>query len=225
MIAPETLPGDPMPSLDIKLADLAPRERYKALTAVVIPRPIALVTALMEDGRVNAAPHSFFNVFSEEPPLIVLGVALRPDRTKKDTTRLIQRNGEFVVNMVDASLAQRMNDCAIEFPPDVSEVEALGLETLPSVDIRTPRLAAAPFAYECRHKVTLEFTPERALMIGEPIRLHAREGLMDPETKRVDLASYNPVGRLFGELYSLQSAPFALERLSYEAWKSRRDHR
>jgi len=211
-----------MPALDIRLADLPPRERYKALTAVVVPRPIAFVTALMEDGRVNAAPHSFFNVFSEDPPLIVLGVALRPDKTKKDTTRLIQANGEFVVNMVDAPLAQKMNDAAIEFPPDVSEVEELGLETLPSVDIRTPRLKAAPFAYECRHKVTLEFTPERALIIGEPIRLHARDGLMDPETKRVDLAAYNPVGRLFGELYSLQGQSFSLQRLTYVDWKASR---
>lgn len=211
-----------MPALDIRLADLAPRERYKALTAVVIPRPIAFVTALMEDGRVNAAPHSFFNVFSEDPPLIVLGVALRPNRLKKDTTRLIQANGEFVVNMVDGPLAQSMNDAAIEFPPEVSEVEELGLATLPSVDIRTPRLAAAPFAYECRHKVTLEFTPERALIVGEPIRLHAREGLMDPVTKRVDLAAYNPVGRLFGELYSLQGQSFALQRLSVEEWQRRK---
>lgn len=207
-----------MPGLDIRLADLPPRERYKALTAVVVPRPIAFVTALMEDGRVNAAPHSFFNVFSEEPPLIVLGVALRPDKTKKDTTRLIQANGEFVVNMVDAALAQKMNDAAIEFPPDVSEVEVLGLETVPSVDIRTPRLKAAPFAYECRHKVTLEFAPDRALIIGEPIRLHAREGLMDPDTKRVDLEAYNPVGRLFGEMYALQGQSFSLRRLSYADW-------
>lgn len=211
-----------MTALDIRLADLPPRERYKALTGVVIPRPIAFVTVLMENGRVNAAPHSFFNVFSEEPPLIVLGIALRPNRAKKDTTRLIQANGEFVVNMVDAPLAQKMNDAAIEFPPDVSEVDALGLETAPSVDIRTPRLAAAPFAYECRHKLTLEFAPDRQLIIGEPLRLHARAGLMDPETKRVDLAAYNPVGRLFGELYALQGQSFELKRLTYEDWLKQR---
>lgn len=211
-----------MASFDIRLADLPPRDRYKALTGVVIPRPIAFVTALMEDGRVNAAPHSFFNVFSEDPPLVVLGVALRPDRTKKDTTRLIEANGEFVVNMVDRPLAQAMNDAAIEFPPDVSECEALGLETVPSVDIRTPRLKDAPFAYECRHKVTLNFSPERALLIGEPVRLHVREGLMDPKSLRVDLAAYDPVGRLFGERYARQTDAFDLRRLSYADWK--REH-
>lgn len=207
-----------MSDLDIRIADLPPRERYKALTGVVVPRPIAFVTALMEDGRVNAAPHSFFNVFSEDPPLIVLGVALRPNKTKKDTTRLIEANGEFVVNMVDAPLAQAMNDAAIEFPPDISEVEVLGLETLPSVDIKTPRLKAAPFAYECRHRVTLNFSPERALLIGEPVRLHARDGLMDPKTLRVDLERYNPVGRLFGEKYALQTKSFDLRRLTYADW-------
>lgn len=210
-----------MPALDLCLADLEPRERYKALSAVVIPRPIAFVTVLMEDGRLNAAPHSFFNVFSEDPPLIALGVALRPDKTQKDTTRLIQRNGEFVVNLVDAPLAKAMNDAAIEFPPDISEVEALGLETLPSTDIKTPRLKAAPFAYECKHRVTLNFTPERAIMIGEVLRLHARDGLMDPKTLRVDIEAYNPVGRLFGDLYSLQHAVFDLKRESYADWAKR----
>src|SRR5579864_9307133 len=92
--------------------DLAPRDRYKLLCAVVVPRPIALVTTLDENGALNAAPFSFFNVFSEDPALVVLGLQHRPDGTPKDTTRNIHRCGEFVVHMVDEALASAMNDCA-----------------------------------------------------------------------------------------------------------------
>ncbi len=207
-----------MPALDIRLTDLEPRERYKALTGVVIPRPIAFVTALMPNGKVNAAPHSFFNVFSEDPPLVVLGIALRPNKTFKDTTQHSLANGEFVINLVDGALAEKMNLAAITFPPEISECEELGLETLPSTEIKTPRLKDAPFAYECRHKVTLNFSPERQLIIGEILRLHARDGLMDPTTLRVDLEKYNPVGRLFGDLYSYQQAVFELKRPTYDEW-------
>jgi hypothetical protein len=52
----------------ISFRDLDPHDRYKLLCGVVVPRPIALVTTLDESGAVNAAPFSFFNVFSEDPP-------------------------------------------------------------------------------------------------------------------------------------------------------------
>jgi flavin reductase (DIM6/NTAB) family NADH-FMN oxidoreductase RutF len=145
----------------IPLRELDPRDRYKLLCGVIVPRPIALVTTLDENGAVNAAPFSFFNVFSESPALIVLGLQHKPDHMPKDTTRNIHRSGEFVVHMVDEALSGAMNDCAVDFPSGDSEVAAAGLATLPSVDVKVPRLAAAPFALECRRRVVLTFSPDR----------------------------------------------------------------
>jgi len=111
-------------SFTVAFPELEPRERYKLLCATVVPRPIALVTSVGRDGVVNAAPFSFFNVFSEEPPLIVLGLQHKPDAAPKDTTRNIAETGVFVVNLVDEGLAEAMNVCAIDFPPQISEIEA-----------------------------------------------------------------------------------------------------
>jgi flavin reductase (DIM6/NTAB) family NADH-FMN oxidoreductase RutF len=205
----------------LSLRDLTRQDRYKLLCAVVIPRPIALVTTLNENGAVNAAPFSFFNVFSEDPPLIVLGLQHKPDRNPKDTTRNIRRDGAFVVHMVDEALASAMNDCAVDFPAGESEVSALGLPTVPSIDIKVPRLAAAPFALECRRSVALAFGPGRELLVGEVLRIHAREGLLDTENMYVDLAAYKPIGRLFGNLYSYQREPFAMDRETYAQWSAR----
>ena len=47
----------------IDLDELTASERYKLLTALVIPRPIAWVTTVSSEGINNAAPYSFFNVF------------------------------------------------------------------------------------------------------------------------------------------------------------------
>src|ERR1700759_169994 len=115
------------------LKDLSRQDRYKLLCAVVVPRPIPLVTTLDVNGAVNAAPFSFFNVFSEDPPLVVLGLQHKADHDPKDTTRNIHRDGEFVVHMVDEALAKAMNECAVDFPPGSSETAAVGLATLPSV--------------------------------------------------------------------------------------------
>jgi flavin reductase (DIM6/NTAB) family NADH-FMN oxidoreductase RutF len=205
----------------IPLHDLSPHERYKLLCGVVVPRPIALVTTLDANGAVNAAPFSFFNVFSEDPPLVVLGLQHKADRTPKDTTRNIHRDGEFVVHMVDEALASAMNDCAIDFPAGQSEVAAAGLATLPSVDVRVPRLAAAPFALECRRTVALNFSPGRELLVGEVLRVHAREGLLDAAGMYVDLEAYRPIGRMFGNLYTYQREAFAMNRESHAQWSAR----
>ena len=203
------------------LKDLSRQDRYKLLCAVVVPRPIALVTTLDVNGAVNAAPFSFFNVFSEDPPLIVLGLQHKPDRTPKDTTRNIERDGEFVVQMVDEALAKAMNDCAVDFPSGESEVAALGLATVPSVDVKVPRLAAAPFALECKRSVSLAFGPGRELMVGEVLRVHARGGLLDTDNMYVDFAAYRPIGRLFGNLYSYQREPFTMVRENHAQWAER----
>jgi len=94
-----------MADLNLKFADLAPRQRYKLPCGLVVPRPIALVSSLSPAGVVNAAPYSFFNAFSENPALIVLGLQHNEDGRPKDTTRNIQLLGEFVVNLVDERIA------------------------------------------------------------------------------------------------------------------------
>ena len=108
-----------MPDLSLSFADLEPRQRYKLLCGLVVPRPIALVTTLSPAGVVNAAPFSFFNVFSENPALIVLGLQHNADGTPKDTTRNIQISSEFVVNLVDEGIAEAMNITATEFPSSI----------------------------------------------------------------------------------------------------------
>jgi flavin reductase (DIM6/NTAB) family NADH-FMN oxidoreductase RutF len=203
------------------LRDLSKQDRYKLLSGIVIPRPIALVTTLDANGAVNAGPFSFFNVFSEDPTLVALGLQHKADRTPKDTTRNIHRDGEFVVNMVDEALALAMNDCAVDFPSGESEVAALGLAVSPSVDVKVPRLAAAPFALECKRSVSLAFGPGRELLVGEVLRIHAREGLVDAANMYVDLAAYRPIGRLFGNLYTYQRESFVMDRETHSQWSAR----
>src|SRR5262249_21360114 len=105
---------------------LEPRERYKLLTGLVVPRPIALVTTVSRAGVVNTAPYSFFNMFSENPAVVVIGIDSRPDGSMKDSAKNARDTGVFVVNLVDEGLAAAMNDCAVDFPPETSETGILG---------------------------------------------------------------------------------------------------
>ena len=75
-------------------------ENYKFLIGSIIPRPIAFVTTQSEDGVVNAAPFSYFNIVSSNPPMISVSVQRR-NGMMKDTARNATNGKEFVVHIVD----------------------------------------------------------------------------------------------------------------------------
>jgi flavin reductase (DIM6/NTAB) family NADH-FMN oxidoreductase RutF len=181
--------------------DVNHRDRYKILTAFVLPRPIAWVTSLGRGGVVNAAPFSFFNVFAEDPPLIMFAINKRPDGRLKDTWLNIERTGEFVVNLTDEPLARAMHDSSGDFPPNVGEPDYLGLKLAPSVDIKPPRLADAPWSMECRTWQVINVKDDRQLVIGEGLRFHIRDELWDTKAMRVHMDRYRPVGRMFADRY------------------------
>ncbi len=204
--------------MEFDLAKLNNKDRYKLLTSTIIPRPIALISTVDEDGVLNAAPYSFFNAFSEDPPVCVIGIQRRPDLRPKDTARLIRDGGEFVVNMVDMSIAEGMNITAIDFDPEIDEFDLAGFTPVASTKIKPPRIGEAPVAFECRRTVTLQLSAERDLVVAEMLHMHVRDGLIDPETLYLDREKYDVVGRLYADLYAPLRDVFSLQRWEPDAW-------
>ena len=196
--------------MDLRLAELPPLERYKLLIGLVIPRPIAWVSTWSEIGVANCAPFSFFNVFSEEPPLCLVSFNRRSDGQMKHTLKNIRRTGEFVVNLADESTAEAMHISSYEIPEEESEFAKTGLTPVPALLVRHPRIAEAAASLECKVERRIEFGPEREVVIGEILLVHARQGVIDPATKRVSEEHYRPVGRLFASRYCTTRQRFNL---------------
>lgn len=168
---------------------------YKLLAGLVVPRPIALVTTVDADGRVNAAPFSFFNVMGTEPPIAMLAPGDRDDGTPKDTAANLAATRECVIHLCDEPLAARMVECARPLPPGESEVPRAGFTTRPAERVRPPVLAECPVALECR-VLDIRHYGENRVVVVEILLAHVREGVADPETWKVDYSHYAPVGRL-----------------------------
>lgn len=183
---------------------LTPRERYKLLIGTVVPRPIALVTTVDEQGRVNAAPFSFFNVLTADPAILALGIENHKDMSFKDTARNIRMTEEFTVNIVDEAIAEAMNICAIAFPPGTDEVAEAGLTIAPGTHVAPPRIAEAPAAYECVRHMTIELGRSREIVLGRVVALHVRSDLVDGERKVVDQERLGAVGRM-GANYNVRT--------------------
>ena len=108
---------------------LKPRDRYKLLTASVIPRPVAWITSVDLSGVVNAAPYSFFNIFGQDPALVILGLEHRSDGSGKDTECNIEATGEFVVNIATPSLVESMVGTAATYASGAVSYTHLTLPT------------------------------------------------------------------------------------------------
>jgi len=197
--------------MEFDFSTMAPNQCYKLLVSVVVPRPIALVTTLGEVGVVNAAPFSFFNLMGDDPPILILSIELKPNGMAKDTARNIAQQGEFVVNLVDEATAERMHACSHDYPNDVSEVTAVGFTTSPSRAVAAPRITESPVALECKLYQTINISPQRSLIIGQVVWLHSHEGVFDPQTLRVNMAHYFPVGRLYADRYVTTRDQFAAQ--------------
>lgn len=183
--------------MEFDLVEKHAHRAYPLLASLVTPRPIALVTTINAEGMVNAAPFSFFNIFGADPALCAFAPGDRDDDTPKDTARNIRLNHEFVVNLVDEAIAEAMNQCAASLPYGESELQHAGLTPAASSVVKPPLIAESPVSLECVEHSTVQIGGNR-LVIGIIKRLHAREGLVDVQTLRVNHDQLHTIGRMAG---------------------------
>jgi flavin reductase (DIM6/NTAB) family NADH-FMN oxidoreductase RutF len=211
--------------MDIAAADLPPDRIYKLLVSTVMPRPIALVSTLTADGSTNAAPFSFFNAFSNAPPLLVIGIegnGRGDGKPHKDTARNIVERGEFVVNLVSHAIVNQMVACATDFPEQVSEFDEAGFTPRPSKQIAVPGIAESPVGFECRLFNVQSLPHNRSLVTGEIVHLYIRDDLID-EKLRVDVKGLDLVGRMHGGgWYTTTRDQFEVPRMTVAEWEARK---
>lgn len=200
--------------VDFTQADMA--TRYRLLTNFVGPRPIALVSTRALSGVHNAAPMSFFNVMSHEPPLLVLGIQPREPGRDKDTVQNMRDTGEFTVNMVDMDLAPGMLLCGLDPGPGVDEIALAGLTAMPGLQITAPWIRESPCAFECRVERIIDY-PRRAIVLGEVVHMHVRDDCLDQAGRYVDPARYQPIARLHADRYIVAADQFDLPEPPLEA--------
>ena len=194
---------------------------YRLVCGAVAPRPVAWITTLGADGRVNAAPFSAYNYVAHTPPMLGVSIASRAGELK-DTARNIRASGHFVVNVATQDTMEAMHLSAADYPPDVSETTALGIELLPGVAGPVPRIAAAPIQMECRLDQFIALGRGLStLYIGEVLAFHLADSIFDG--RHIDTMAMKPIARLGGPYYAALGEIFhrpALQRPPGEASES-----
>jgi flavin reductase (DIM6/NTAB) family NADH-FMN oxidoreductase RutF len=196
--------------VDFSPDDLGPRDFYKFLTSVVIPRPIAWVSTISADGIPNLAPHSFFTVASTDPPVVQFTPTAR-----KDSLNNVEATGEFVVNFASEDLFAEINGTGTNFPADISEFDAVGLAMEPSRTVRPARVAESPAALECKlHRIIP--VGNSWLVLGQVSHAVVNQEMMDgqhPEARRL-----KPLARLGLNEWSRLGQILTIDRIPYRDW-------
>ena len=198
--------------IDVGSADVV--AVYRAIVGVVTPRPIAWVTTIDNEGRVNLAPFSFFNAFGANPPVVVFSPVLRRDRSQKDTLQNLNAVNEFVLNAAVEELAEKVNATSRELPPGESEADYAGLTLEPSATVRPPRVGESPVHLECRVRQILPIGdgPLAAnLVIGEVLLIHIADSVLD-DRGGVDPRKLRTIARLGADYYCRSTDLFEMER-------------
>jgi flavin reductase (DIM6/NTAB) family NADH-FMN oxidoreductase RutF len=188
---------------------LAPADRYKLLIGCIVPRPIAFVSSISPDGRLNLAPFSFFNGIGSDPMTLLFCPVNKPDGSPKDSLRNALPPaegglGEFVVNAATEHYATRVAAAAEPLPYGESEFALVGLTPTPSTVVRPPRLAESPVSFECRTLQVLRLNPGVAgggnVVVGQVVHIHLAEGLVN-DRFHTDPDRLAAIGRMGGTGY------------------------
>lgn len=181
---------------------------YPLLGTLVTPRPIAWVSSMSAEGVDNLAPHSFFQIVSTAPPIVMIS-----SMGEKDTVRNIRDTGEFVVCGSPASMIDEINLTSVEFPHGVSEFDRVGVTREPSACVAPPRVAESPYALECRC-IDIRDVGNGILVLGEVIHIAVQEDLFDGPT--VDVMRLDPIARLGGSQWSRLGEIIEVPRVTLE---------
>ena len=202
-----------MPRRDYDPAELGSGV-YPLLNSVVVPRPIAWVSTRSAEGVDNLAPHSFFTISSVRPPVVQFTSV-----GGKDSLRNAVATGEFVVSLCPEELVEQVNLTGTDYPPAVSEYDAIGLTREPSSRVAPPRVAQSPVALECRLLATTSFG-DSTVVFGEVVWIAVDEDVLRDGRPAIDLLK--PIARLGGNEWSTVGQVSTRRRVPYTDLRDRR---
>ncbi len=177
------------------------RQYWKG-SALLAPVPSVMVTCGTLE-RANIITIGWTGVISTRPPRVYISV--RPER---HSYGIIKDSGEFVINMVPASLVEICDYVGTVTGRCVDKVKKTGLTIIPSAEVSAPTLENSPLSLECKVR---EIIPSGShdVFIADVVKVSVEDSLIDESGHlRLDRAKllafahgeYFELGRKLGKI-------------------------
>lgn len=202
--------------IDLATTQHPRRDLHQLFLSFIQPRPIAFVSTISADGKLNLAPFSFYNMVSSNPPVVIFSPGLNRNSGKKDTLVNILETKEYVIATVTEPITERMNICSVDFPHGINEFEKSGLTPIPATKVRAPLVKESPVNIECRLRqvVSLGDNPGAGQVIfGDILALHIDESVLIPGELFCDPNKLQAIARMGRDHYGRSVHPFSLESI------------
>lgn len=142
-------------------------------SSLLYPCPVVLVTCTDGAGKPNIITLAWVGVVCSDPPMV--GIAIRPGRY---SYMLIDRAGEFVVNIPTKDIVDQTDYCGKVSGREVDKFSKSGLTPEPSGKVAPPLIRECPVNLECKVKDKVRLG-SHDLFIGEVVSSHVEESMLD----------------------------------------------
>ncbi len=189
--------------MQIDFKNLEQIERYKLMSNLVIPRPIAWISTISSKNAVNLAPFSYFIPLSSNPPALIVSIGHKKDGTPKDTLKNIRETKKCSIIIAQESQAQELNATAAPFEEGISEFEEFNIENKTPNSAYPPIPKDAKIAFFCDFLQEVELKNSKTIPIIVEIKeLYIDDSLVaDKEKLRVNFP--NPLARVGAKYFKL----------------------
>lgn len=201
-------------TLNFSPDELTVTEKKKFLIGSVIPRPIALVSTMSDDGVVNVAPFSYFNIVTYDPPMLSIAVQ-RADGEPKDTARNILGDKEAVVHVVDTDNIDAANKTSAPLGPQESELDISSFTTVGSKAVKVPGVNETKVRLETALYDSIVIYNDNNIAVTDVLLLKVKHYHIDETIYHngyIDPLKLDAVSRLAGNDYAETGRLFTLER-------------
>lgn len=195
--------------------ELSAKQQYNILVGTVIPRPIAWISSQSEEGVVNLAPFSFYNIVSYDPAILSVSIQRNSDGSMKDTTRNILATNEAVIHSVSEDNLELANQTAQALPYNVSEFDESKMTLVESTSLSVPGLLQSKSRFETSFYEHIEIKDDDGVTKADLILLKVEHFHLDESLfheNHIDAEILKPMSRLAGNDYSKLGQTINLER-------------
>ncbi len=158
----------------------------------LFPAPVPLVLSGTGDEASMLAV-AWATIVGSKPPSLAMALGRR-----HHTVDLIERTGEFTVNVPPVSLAEEVDYCGLVSGRDVDKTARCGFTLLPSAVVGPPIIEECPYNLECRVSETFDMPTGTLLVVGEVLEAHADAELVRENGRDVDIARLDPLVYITG---------------------------
>lgn len=187
--------------------DNVPKGLFKSC---IIPRPIAWVSSISNEGITNLAPFSYFQAVCDKPPMIMFINSPKMNGDMKDTARNIIETKEFVINLACETAKKEMSLSSNELEYGISEIDKYKIETISSKLISPHTISSSPISLECTLEKVIDIEKNK-MIIGKVIGISVKDDIMIGQ--RIDTKKLKLLARLGWNQYTIVDNVITIDRM------------